>query len=337
MAQRRSILRHAHPRALAAAAAMAVTLLVCATSPRPAYAQSHCGGTLEPVSAADDVVRYSFSCNVPVEDLYEVTAVAAGGEVVAGAVHDAGEGFECASAARESTEPEDPNEPEEEGELDAVTPSGWSCVGGFAASGEAVDGLFTGQEDPCAISLTLRVTVYRQEGRSMLPVAQADLPAKCPASSGAGAGYGATPGGGAGSAGKPEADKRAGGPVVSGVRVSRSKRDGASGGFDVSYRLSADARVTFALDRVLGGVMRAGHCVAWTRSGRARAGCTRDVRLRGEFATGGVAGTNRFHFAGRLRGRALATGAYVLLVSARSSAGRTSAVARSSRFHVARG
>jgi hypothetical protein len=55
--------------------------------------------------------------------------------------------------------------------------------------------------------------------------------------------------------------------------------------------------------------------------------CTRDVLLHGSFAHAGFAGANSLRFTGRLHGRALAPGSYLLIAAYSGAAGRASASA----------
>jgi hypothetical protein len=95
-----------------------------------------------------------------------------------------------------------------------------------------------------------------------------------------------------------------------GARTFRAAARGASVaakrrpvGSRVSVRLGENARLTFVVER---------------RKGR------RYKRVKGSFALAGHAGTTRFRFSGRLRGRKLAPGRYRLAVRARDAAGNRS-------------
>jgi hypothetical protein len=94
-------------------------------------------------------------------------------------------------------------------------------------------------------------------------------------------------------------------------RVFRAARRGpsvaASRGTRVSFRLSEPATARFTVQR------------------RMRShGVFRYQRVRGAFSRAGKAGTNRFRFTGRLRGRALRVGAYRLVLRATDPSGNVS-------------
>jgi hypothetical protein len=102
-------------------------------------------------------------------------------------------------------------------------------------------------------------------------------------------------------------------------RSFRAARHGSSiarvrTGASVSYQLGRAAVVRFALERAVPGVMHGGLC-ARPRHGLRGRRCTRHVPMAGLFTRNSVAGANSFRFTGRLRGRALAPGSYLLLAS----------------------
>jgi hypothetical protein len=88
-------------------------------------------------------------------------------------------------------------------------------------------------------------------------------------------------------------------------------------GTSVRFQLNVVAEMSFGIERVTVGrkLTRKGTsvCAAQMSSNHSKPRCTRLVSLRGAFARAGVAGTNSFHFSGRLSGRALAPGHYRLL------------------------
>jgi uncharacterized delta-60 repeat protein len=90
-------------------------------------------------------------------------------------------------------------------------------------------------------------------------------------------------------------------------------------GTSVRFQLNVAAEMSFGVERVTVGrkLTHKGKpvCAAQTSSDRSKPRCPRLVSLRGTFARAGVAGTNSFHFSGRLSGRALARGHYRLLVT----------------------
>lgn len=87
----------------------------------------------------------------------------------------------------------------------------------------------------------------------------------------------------------------------------------------VSYILNRAATVRFNVERLLPGrTTKQGaqiHCVAPARHNRKDPRCTRIVVLRGSFMLNGKAGKNAFRFTGRLAGKELARGNYVLVAS----------------------
>ena len=88
----------------------------------------------------------------------------------------------------------------------------------------------------------------------------------------------------------------------------------------VSYILNQAATVRFNVERLLPGraVKRGTHvrCVALARHKNHKGPpCTRTVVLRGSFRVNGTAGKNAFRFTGRLAGKELARGSYVLVAS----------------------
>ena len=111
-----------------------------------------------------------------------------------------------------------------------------------------------------------------------------------------------------------------------GVRPSRLRaaRRGGSigprGGATVTYELSAAARVRFTIKRVLPGRRRGGRCRPPSDAPRGRR-CKRRVRVRGSFTHTGTAGLNHFRFTGRLAGRRLRPGRYLLQATPLTSAG----------------
>ncbi|MEA2364736.1 MAG: uncharacterized protein QOI32_248 [Thermoleophilaceae bacterium] len=112
-----------------------------------------------------------------------------------------------------------------------------------------------------------------------------------------------------------------------GPAILRRGRSGAA----LSFRLSRPASVRFAVDPIRASPDRAPH--AW-RSGRAAGGRLRTLRgTGGRFAVRGRRGVNRLRFTGRVRGRALAGGDYVLTAVATDRARRSSAPA-AVRFRI---
>lgn len=139
-------------------------------------------------------------------------------------------------------------------------------------------------------------------------------------------GGGGGPGGG--SAGPPAGAARISGLAVR-PRAFRAHGRGASlgaKGAAVSYRLSRAAGVAFTVRRLSRGVRSGRRCAAARRRTPRRARrCTREVGVRGGFSHAGRAGSNRVVFTGRIAGRALARGRYVLVALPRGASARTAA------------
>ncbi|HUB74457.1 MAG TPA: PKD domain-containing protein [Solirubrobacteraceae bacterium] len=111
---------------------------------------------------------------------------------------------------------------------------------------------------------------------------------------------------------------------LSGLRVSpRSFRAARSGpsvkryrhlGARVSFHLSKAGSVSFAVERLVRGYVHGRRCRPYGH-GRAVKRCTLRRRMRGGFARSAGAGADALHFSGRLGGRTLAPGSYVLVAS----------------------
>jgi hypothetical protein len=88
-------------------------------------------------------------------------------------------------------------------------------------------------------------------------------------------------------------------------------------GATVSYLLARPTSVRFTIEqRQVGrrqGTGRRRRCVQRTRANRAAPRCTRRVALRGSFTVAGTAGVNRFSFTGRISGKRLKPGSYILV------------------------
>ena len=83
----------------------------------------------------------------------------------------------------------------------------------------------------------------------------------------------------------------------------------------VSFTLTQAATVAFTVTRVTAGVEHGGTCAA-PRHGLDGKRCSRHARVHGSITRSGNGGANSFHFTGRLGGRTLAPGSYVLGASA---------------------
>jgi hypothetical protein len=123
-------------------------------------------------------------------------------------------------------------------------------------------------------------------------------------------------------------------PKVSGLKLSPSSFVAASHGAavtsvrtgaTVSYSDTVTATTTFTVQRRTTGRLKGGSCVKATKRNRSRKHCNRFVK-RGHFTHGDRAGSNRLHFTGRVGGRTLAPGRYVLVAVGRNSAGAGPAV-----------
>jgi hypothetical protein len=115
-------------------------------------------------------------------------------------------------------------------------------------------------------------------------------------------------------------------------------RKKAPRGTKVSFKLNEAANVRFTVtQRLKGRKVKRGKktvCVKPTHKNRKRKRCTRVATLKGSFTRNGVAGTNSFHFTGRLRGRKLKPGRY-RLVATPTAAGKKGKPT-SSRFRIVR-
>jgi hypothetical protein len=132
-------------------------------------------------------------------------------------------------------------------------------------------------------------------------------------------------------------------PAISRLRLSptrfRAARSGAAltaaVGTRVSLTLSEAATVTFRVSRLLPGRRVGGRCVRPAAGNRGAPRCTRSVRLRGRIVRELGAGTSRLRYRGRLAGRRLRPGRYLLLARARDTAGNRS-TPRRARFVIVR-
>ena len=101
-------------------------------------------------------------------------------------------------------------------------------------------------------------------------------------------------------------------------------------GTTVRYRLSAAARVRFAVEKPAAGRRVGRRCVAPTRSNRRRPRCKRYVTLPGSFNHNGPSGQNSFRFTGRLRARKLRPGGYRLVATPLGATGSRGRAVRTS-------
>ena len=107
-------------------------------------------------------------------------------------------------------------------------------------------------------------------------------------------------------------------------RLRAARRGGSigpRGAAAVTYDLTAPARVRFTVERLLPGRRRGGRCRPPGDAPRGKR-CERRARVRGSFTHTGTAGQNRFRFTGRLAGRSLRAGRYLLTATPLTPAGR---------------
>lgn len=100
--------------------------------------------------------------------------------------------------------------------------------------------------------------------------------------------------------------------AASGASLSRAT------GATVSYRDSIAATATLTVSRAVPGRVSGHRCVKPGRRNRHGTRCIRYARQRGSFNHDDLAGVNRLHFSGRLRGHTLPPGTYRLAVIARA-------------------
>ena len=94
----------------------------------------------------------------------------------------------------------------------------------------------------------------------------------------------------------------------------------------VGSRLSAAAKVSFAVSRAASGALRGHACVAAPHVRRAAGHrCTRYTLMRGSILLKGRAGADSFRFTGRLRSHALPPASYLLRATAETAAGECGA------------
>ncbi len=107
------------------------------------------------------------------------------------------------------------------------------------------------------------------------------------------------------------------GPSVTTARHLAQTRPGTT----VRFVLARAGRVDFSVLRVTPGVRRGGKCIPAASSGSARAhrGVCLFTRTLGHFSRAGSAGNGRFHFTGRIDGRKLRPGRYLLVARAQGS------------------
>lgn len=106
-------------------------------------------------------------------------------------------------------------------------------------------------------------------------------------------------------------------------------------GTDVRFRLGTGGTVVITVTRAAAGKRSGRRCVAPSRRLKSAKKCTRQVTLPGSLRKAGTAGANTVRFSGKLRGKALAPGAYTLVLTL-PKAGPTAAVTARKSFRIIR-
>jgi hypothetical protein len=133
-------------------------------------------------------------------------------------------------------------------------------------------------------------------------------------------------------------------PVIKDLKVSprvfAAARRGPSAlaakavGARVRFGLDRAASVRFTFRRKLPGRKLGRRCVKPTKGNRKARRCSRLVRVAGDFTRQSAAGVNAFRFSGRLRGRRLTPGRYLLLAT--PTAGGVNGIAAGAPFRIVR-
>jgi PKD repeat protein len=173
------------------------------------------------------------------------------------------------------------------GALSPIASYSWSFGDGSSASGATVKHAFA-----AAGAHTVTLTVTTAPGHSATATVTVQVSAK------------------------PASIARVTRLSVSPHRFATTARHRRKPGATVAYTLNESASVMFTVEHLTRGRRGAhGTCAAPSRLNRKSAKCTRVRVVRGSITKAGRAGTNRFHFAGRLRGHALAHGSYLLVAT----------------------
>jgi CSLREA domain-containing protein len=106
-------------------------------------------------------------------------------------------------------------------------------------------------------------------------------------------------------------------------------------GTTVRFRLAAAGTVVVTVTRTAPGRRSGRRCLAPSRRPKSAKRCTRTIVLPGSLTKAGTAGANTLRFAGKLRGKALAPGAYTLVVTL-PSVGSAPAVTARKGFRIIR-
>ena len=118
-----------------------------------------------------------------------------------------------------------------------------------------------------------------------------------------------------------------GGRLVGGHCVPRTHRNSTARpcrraiALRIAYTLSAPATAEFKLERVVPGRLVGGRCVAPARSNRRARACSHTINVPGTFTQAGVAGNNSVLFRGRIGGRPVGPGSYLLIAVAGNQSG----------------
>jgi hypothetical protein len=118
----------------------------------------------------------------------------------------------------------------------------------------------------------------------------------------------------------------------SGRHTAGTRRRRGRTGSEAWFRLDSIARVTFAVERRTAGRRVHGRCVRTTHTNHDARPCARNVRLHGSFTRSFPLGNDGLTFTGRLHGRALVPGRYVLIAT--PSASRTRGRSARARFRI---
>jgi hypothetical protein len=95
--------------------------------------------------------------------------------------------------------------------------------------------------------------------------------------------------------------------------ATKARQQRAPIGTTVRYRLDGVAQVAFTITKRLPGRRAGRRCVRPRAAKPGAKRCLRTQRLKGGFVHRGAAGQNAFRFTGRLRGKRLSPGRYLLV------------------------
>jgi hypothetical protein len=104
------------------------------------------------------------------------------------------------------------------------------------------------------------------------------------------------------------------------IVVVRRKHQ-ATSGVTVRFTIDRSAAVLIAVQHRLTGRLRGNRCVATTRRNAASRRCTRYVTIKSFTIKNAKAGASRLRYAGRVRNRVFAAGAYRVVVVALNAGG----------------